>query len=265
MGCILLLRILLLRRRTGSAVLTLRAFLLVGLGQLLLHLAFELFGLAAQHFLLPAFLEALLRIVWLVRQVFLPLGERIEFFERIFDILLVLLGGRSGLRGLVLVLLRVQFQIEEAGEIAAGAAATAAATALLAKCDFDLPEGRLSAQQRLQRFLFQRNRILPLRAFQLVCRGAHGSGRLLHILIEIGELLVSLGDVAALHANRKCVDLVAQFLLCIGKELPCAAASLGVAVLSFCLLPGCGDQLFFALGYFRLVVAASSATAPAPT
>ena len=87
----------------------------------------------------------------------------------------------------------------------------------------------------------------------------------LHILIEIGELLVSLGDVAALHANRKCVDLVAQFLLCIGKELSLRRLVLGRCSLLVLLFPGCGDQLFFALGYIGLVVAASSATAPAPT
>ena len=95
----------------------------------LLHLTLELLGLAAQHFLLPALLETLLRIVLLIGEVFLPFGQRIELGERVFDILLMLFGRRSGLRGLVLVLFGVEFEIEEAGEVAARIAASTTCTA----------------------------------------------------------------------------------------------------------------------------------------
>jgi hypothetical protein len=47
------------------------------------------------------------------------------------DFLLLLAGGATrGLRGFVLILLRVQFQIEQAGQVATRVAATASAAAL---------------------------------------------------------------------------------------------------------------------------------------
>ena len=101
---------------------------------------------------------------------------------------------------------------------------------------------------------------------QLVRRGVHGRGRCLHVLVEIGELLVRRGDVAALHAHGEGHHLVAQLLLCIGEELALRRCVLGRRSLLVLLLPGCGDQLFFALGYIGLVVALSAtATAAAST
>jgi hypothetical protein len=57
----------------------------------------------------------------------------------------MLFGWSCGLRGLVLVLGRIQFQIEEAGQIAAGGSAATAAPTLLTECNLDLPESGFGA------------------------------------------------------------------------------------------------------------------------
>ena len=121
----------------------------------LLHLALQLFSFAAQHFLLPTFLKTLLWIVLLVGQVFLSACKGIELCESILNLFLMLLGRRGSLRCFVLILFRVEFEIEQAGEIAACAAATSSTTTALAKCHFDFAEGGFGAQQGLQRFLLQ--------------------------------------------------------------------------------------------------------------
>ena len=114
----------------------------------LLHLLLQLFGLAAQHLLLPALLEALLRIVALLLcQLLLPPCQSIELLQRIVDLLLFLFLRRSGLRALVLVLCSIQFEIKQRGQIAShGPTATTASSTALAKGDLNLAEGRLSPQ-----------------------------------------------------------------------------------------------------------------------
>src|SRR5205823_10046773 len=66
-------------------------------------------------FLLPALLERLLRSL-LVSLFFLPFRKGIELGQRILYILGALFRRRNSLRGLVLILLRVQLEIEETGE-----------------------------------------------------------------------------------------------------------------------------------------------------
>ena len=89
------------------AVRALLALLLALLTLHLLHLALQLFRLATEHLLLPAFLEVLRLVALLLREFLLPLGERVELRQRVIHLLLLLLRGRSRLCGLVLVLLRV--------------------------------------------------------------------------------------------------------------------------------------------------------------
>src|SRR5439155_3801252 len=114
------------------------------LRQLLLHLPLQLFRLAPQHLLLPPLLEALLRITLLIGQILLPLGQSVEFRKRIFHILCTLLRGRCSLRRLVLVLLRIQFQVEQTGQVPACTVSAAASPAtLLAKGNRNLPVRRL--------------------------------------------------------------------------------------------------------------------------
>ena len=82
----------------------------------------QLFGLAAQHFLLPTLLGALLVVFLLLGKLFLALRQLIELLQRFVNFLL-LLAGRAprSLRRLVLILLGVEFQIEQAREIASRA------------------------------------------------------------------------------------------------------------------------------------------------
>ena len=183
--------------------------------------------------------------------------------ECVFDIFFVLLGRRSTLRCFVLILFRVQFKIEETGKVATGVASASSTASALTKGDLNLAEGGFSAQQSLQRFLLEWKRIFPLRRFQLVCRRSHICGGGLHVLVEFGELFVGLGDVAALHANRKCIDLVAELLLRVGEELALRCGIFRGCCLVVLLLPGRGDQFFLALGNFSLVVAAASAASSA--
>ncbi len=112
----------------------------------LLHLPLQLLGLSAQHLLLPALLESLLRILLLIGKLFLPLGQRVQLRQRVFYLLLLLFLGRSGLRRLVLILLRIQFQVEQAGKIASSAAAASTTAALLPEGDLNFPERCLCAQ-----------------------------------------------------------------------------------------------------------------------
>ena len=72
-----------------------------------IHLALELLGFTPQHLLLPTFLEALLEILLLFGDLFLPLGQGIKLGQHIVGFLLLLIGGRGILRRFVLVLLGV--------------------------------------------------------------------------------------------------------------------------------------------------------------
>ena len=107
----------------------------------LLDFALQLLGFALQHFLLPPLLEALRGVVALLGgELLLAVRQLVEFFQRVIDVLRTLIRGGRGLLRLVLVFLRVEFEIEEAREVAAGAAPSAAATG--AERHFDLTKRR---------------------------------------------------------------------------------------------------------------------------
>src|SRR5208337_4179239 len=218
------------------------------------QLALQLFCFAPQHFLLPALLKALLRVVLLVGQIFLALGQRIEFFKRVLHLFLMLLSWRNGLCRLVLIFFCIQFQVEETRQVAARIAASSSSASLLSKGNLDFPETRLGSEQSLKRFLLQWNRILPLHTLQLFGRRRHGRGGILHVLIEIGEFLVGLGDITTLHADRERRDLIAELLLRVREELSGCRRVFGSGGVVILLLPGSGDQFLFALRNFRLVV-----------
>src|SRR5580658_1071805 len=131
------------------------------LSKLLRHLLLELLRLALQHFLLPFLLGGLGTIALLLGQILLAPGQFVELFQRVGDLLRFLFGGsRGGLAGLVLILLGVQFQIEEARQVARRTAS--AAPAAPAKRNLDLPEGRFGAQQKLQCLLLVGDGVGPL-------------------------------------------------------------------------------------------------------
>src|SRR6202012_5810325 len=109
-----------------AALLTLLIVLgLTVLGELF-HLLLQLFGFTTQHLLLPALLHGLRAVALLLGQLFLAMGKGVELLQSIVDRFSALFGSRACLRSLVLVFLRVQFKIEEAGKIAARATASSA-------------------------------------------------------------------------------------------------------------------------------------------
>src|SRR5205823_6590516 len=120
-------------------LLSIAAQLALLLPRQLVQLLLQLLGFAPQHFLLPALLRSLLRVLaLLLRQFLLALRKLLQLLQRIVDLLLALLLRRlRPLVAFVLVLLGIQLQIEQTFEVArTGAAASPAATALP-------PEGHL--------------------------------------------------------------------------------------------------------------------------
>ena len=168
-----------------------------------------------------------------------------------------------GLRGLILILLRIELEIEEACQVAARPCPAAASASTAAKGNLDLPEGRFGPQQILQRLLLARHRVLPLPDFQLAGRGIHRLGRRIHIRDKAIELLIRLGEFAALHAIGERPRLGSQLGLNLGEKLCRFGGLRWRRVLLSLLLPGRGDDLLFALRDVVLV-ALTAAAAPAP-
>ncbi len=235
----------------------------------LIELLAQLLGFAAQHFLLVALLGSGLRVfLLLLGKLLLPLGQFGQLLQRIVHRLLLLVGRLSRLLALVLILLRVEFEIEKSFEIAGGAVhaatSTAAASALAAHGDLDIAEGGFGAQQILQRLLLGRKGILPFGALQLIRGRLHGGHGLLHIGDEALERIAGFIQFAALHALGERRGLIAQLGLHAGKERRVFGVRTARAG-SLLLVPGGGDDLFLALRDLILLVAviatASAATA----
>jgi hypothetical protein len=120
----------------------------------LFHLALQLFGFAAQHLFLPALLVALIAVALLLGQFFLALSQLLQLLQGFIDFLGALVCGITGLTRFVLVLLGIQFQVEETGEIASCRAATPTAASSRSEGHLNLTEGGFGAKQVLQRLLF---------------------------------------------------------------------------------------------------------------
>ena len=114
----------------------------------LFHLLLQLFSFAAEHFLLPALLRALLFVALLLSEFLLPARKLLELLQRLIEFFLALIGGRSLCAGFVLVLLGIEFEIEETFEVAAGAT-TASAASPLSEGYLDLSTCGFGAQQML--------------------------------------------------------------------------------------------------------------------
>ncbi len=123
------------------------------------------------------------------------------------------------LLGLVLILLGIELEIEERGQIARRAASTAASAALRSKRNLNLPEGGFGAQQELQSLLLVGNGVLPLLLLQLLRGRRHGLGRGDHILLEIADGLHFIGQLASLQAAGKRDGLIAQSGLGLRQQL----------------------------------------------
>ena len=157
--------------RSGLALLAL-------LTLLLLHLPLELLGLALQHLLLPLLFGGLGAVALLLGEVFLALGQFVELLQRVVDFLRPLFGGgRRRLAGLVLILLGIELEIEEARQIARRSASAASATAGCSERNLNLPEGGFGAQQELQSLLLVGDGVLPLLLLQLLRGRRHGLRR----------------------------------------------------------------------------------------
>ena len=231
----------------------------------LFHLALQLFGLAAQHFLLPALLGTLRVIFLLLRKFFLAARQLVQLLQSFVDLFLLLARGARGLRRFVLILFRVQLQIEQARKVAPRAAARSSSTAGAAERHLNLAECGFRAQQILQGFLFARQRVLPLLLLQLLRGRAHRSGCRVHVLHETIELFILLGQFAALHAPGKRSCLFAEFGLHSGKKFRGIGGFLLRGFLVTLMLPGFGDDFFFALGDVVLIVHSAATSAPSST
>ena len=161
----------------------------------------QLFGLAAQHFLLPALLGALRVVALLLGQLFLAARELIQFLQRFVDFFL-LLAGRAArrLRCLVLILFGVELQIEQAREVAPSAAARSASAARTAEGHLNLAERGLGAQQILKRLLFAGHGFAPFLLLQFFGGRTHRFRGRVHVFHEAVEFLIFMRQFAALHA-----------------------------------------------------------------
>src|ERR1019366_8425008 len=107
--------------------------------------------------------------------------------------LLALRAGR--LRGFVLILFSVEFQIEKAGQIAPRSSARSpSAASAIAKRHLNLAEGGLGSKQMLQGLLLVGKGILPFLLLQFFSGGTHGVGRSVHVFLEAAEFLIFLGQ-----------------------------------------------------------------------
>ena len=118
----------------------------------LLHLLAEFFSFPAKHLLLPARGRLLLIALCLFRQFLLTARQLFEASQHRFEfrvLLLLLASGGLRLASLVLVLLGIEFEIEQTFEVAARSATSRAATALLLLRHLDIAEHALRPQQGL--------------------------------------------------------------------------------------------------------------------
>ena len=222
----------------------------------LLHLALQLFSFAAQHFLLPTLLKALLRIA-LVGQLLLPLGKRIQLRQRVLDLLLVLLGGRRVLRSLVLILFRIQFEIEEAGQVASRiAAARPPPPPLWPKATWILRKVASARSSACSAFCSSGSASFHCVAFSLSAEGA------MAVAAACMSLSKSVNSWLAADISRLCmradsaITWSRSFCCASERNCPCDCRILRRRGLVVLLLPCGRDQFFFALGDFSLIVAA---------
>ena len=265
----LLLTALLLARLLLTRLLLTRlllALLILLATEQLLHLLARLFGFAAQHLLLVLLLRQLLRIrlLLLTRQILLALSQFIQLLHRVVDFLLLLLllrAAGTGI-GLVLVLLLIELQIEQVGQIAAGATPAAASSSATTAADLnlDIAERRFGAQQVLKSLLLGLQGILERLRLQLIRRRRHDRDGRIHFLDEHGECRAGAIQLAGLGAVGKRFRLIAQLRLHFGKILSGIGRRGLCLSIALQLVKRGGDDFLFALGNL-LILLVSTATA----
>ena len=144
--------------------------------------AAELFGLAAQHLLLPALLRrSAAALALLLGQFLLPLGKLFQLLQRLVDRLRWRWSADCVWRLLSYWFFSVSSSRSNRpsmSRVAPSAAATAATAAPRAEGHLDIAEGGFRAQQVLQRLLLRRQRVLPLLPFSLSDAGPMASAAL---------------------------------------------------------------------------------------
>ena len=144
-----------------------------------------------------------------------------------------------------MVLLRVEFEIEEAIQVTTGAA-TSAPSAALPECNLNVPASGFRAQKMLKSFLLRRDGHFPVVLLQGFHRLPHRFGGFFHILGERLKLGVLLRKLTALHTIRQRAALVAEFGLHVRKELRVLGFRGFILALVANLVKGRGDDFFLA-------------------
>ena len=164
--------------------------------------------------------------------------------------------------GLVLILLGIQFQVEQARQIAAGAAAAAASAALVPERNLNVAERRFGAQQVLQGSLFRRNRVLPALAFSLIAAGSISSAAASRSFANSG-----IPDWPRPSSRLRArvpsdLRLLLQLALDFGEETRVVARLVLVLLPVRSSIPGRRDDLLLPLGNLSLVATGSRAASP---
>ena len=230
----------------------------------LLQFAGQLLGLAAEHLLLPAIgsPHGVFLVALLPRQLFLAPCQLLQFAQRLLH-LGVVLAALHLVEGLVLVLAGVEFEREQVGKVAAGAAAAAAPASLIAEGHLNILEQRLGAQQILQRGLLRSQRLLKFLSFQSRRGRLHGLHRFLKVFVQTGELIVDAVELAPSDAARQRLGLLLELALHLREHLGGLVELLRLlTVLLPQDVPGGRDHFFLPLGEERAFVSLSAPAAP---
>jgi hypothetical protein len=119
----------------------------------LLQLPLQFLCLTPQHLFLPALLITLIARALLLGQLFLTFGQLFELLQGFVYFLSALICRIGCLAGLVLIFLRIQFEVEQAGKIAARRTPSSTASSRSER-HLNLAERGFGAKQVLEGFLF---------------------------------------------------------------------------------------------------------------
>ena len=190
----------------------------------------------------------------------LTAGQLLQTLQRLVHRLLFLATGGRLLPGLILILLGVEFEVEEILEVAT-ATATTAAPALLAEGHLDIAAARFGTHQELQSLLFVGQGILEAFHFQLLRSRTHLARGGLHLFHQCGEGLARARKFAALHALGQAGGLRLQLALHIAQEL--GVLVLQSLVLRTDLIPRGRNDLLLAFGDLVVFLFFATATTAA--
>ena len=197
----------------------------------------------------------------LLSEFLLTTGQLLQTLQRLVNGLLLLATGGRLLPGLILILLGVEFEVEEILEVST-TAATTTASALLAESHLDIAAARFGPHQELQSLLFVGQGILEAFHLQLLRSRTHLARSGLHLFHQRREGLARPSKFAALHALGQAGRLRLQLTLHIAKEL--GVLVLQSLVLRTDLIPRGRNDLLLAFGDLVVFLFFAAATTTAP-